>query len=176
MAQAYNRIPKDLYYLEIAKVVSLRSTCLRKHYGAVIVKNDRIISTGYNGAAANLPNCSDQNYCYRMQNGVPRGTDYTTCKSVHAEQNAIIPVSLIELMGSTLYLYGYDMENSCIVENPGCCTMCKRMIINSHIDTVVFADKDGVCRDAHPTKDFGYKVVSVQRDWIDHYTAEIMGY
>lgn len=84
------RITKDEYYLSIAASVAKRSTCLRRQYGAVIIKNDEIISTGYNGAARGEPNCCDTGECWREANNIPHGEQYEKCVAVHAEQNAII--------------------------------------------------------------------------------------
>lgn len=130
------RIGKDEYYLGIAKAVSLRSTCLRRRYGAVIVKDDEIISTGYNGAPRGEQNCSDTGVCYRMQNDIPHGERYEACKSVHAEMNAIISAKRSEMIGATLYLYGYDVvEDKEIKAIP--CDICSRLIKNAGIERVV---------------------------------------
>lgn len=126
------------YYLDIAETVAERSTCLKRHYGAVIVSNTGgIISTGYNGSPKGIPNCVDCGKCYRE--GCPRGTGYENCVSVHAEQNAITCCDKDKLNGSTLYLVGmekYDNDDF-YVENPDCCSLCKRMIINSGIKYVI---------------------------------------
>ena len=98
------RPDKINYYLDIAETVSKRSTCLRKHYGAIIVKNDVIISTGYNGAPRGRKNCSDINYCMRDALHIPRGERYEMCRSVHAEANAIIAADRDKMLGSTLYM------------------------------------------------------------------------
>ena len=130
------RIGKDEYYMEIAKAVSMRSTCLRRRYGAVIVKDDEIISTGYNGAPRGEQNCSDAGVCYRMQNNVPHGERYEACRSVHAEMNAIISAKRSEMIGATLYLYGYDVvEDKEIKAVP--CDICARLIKNAGIERVV---------------------------------------
>jgi dCMP deaminase len=164
------RIPFPLYYLEIAKAVSQRSSCLSKHYGAVIVKNNTIVSTGYNGAPRGRLNCCERGMCQRIANKVKRGTDYnSSCRSCHAEQNAIINASKEEMDGATLYLYGYDMVNDCIVHDPSCCPMCKRMVINAGIKWVVFADPDLSAENFPKQINLGYwtKTVEVQ-DWIDY--------
>lgn len=130
------RPSKDEYYMEIAKAVSMRSTCLRRRYGAVIVKDDEIISTGYNGAPRGEQNCSDAGVCYRMQNNVPHGERYEACRSVHAEMNAIISAKRSEMIGATLYLYGYDVvEDKKIKAVP--CDICARLIKNAGIADVV---------------------------------------
>ena len=137
------RMSKDFYYLSIAESVSKRSTCITKQYGSVIVSNDRIVSTGYNGAPRGCKNCCDDMECIRMNKKEKRGVNYADgCVSVHSEQNAIIsaPQSLME--HATLYLYGYDVLRKAIVNNPDCCALCKRMIINSGISTVIIADPD----------------------------------
>ena len=132
-----DRRDKNNYYLDIAEAVSQRGTCLRKHYGAVIVKNDEIISTGYVGAPRGRKNCSDLNYCIRQKLAIPRGERYEMCRSVHAEANAIISASRESMLGSTIYLVGIDMEKGGYVENGNCCSMCKRMIINAGISRVI---------------------------------------
>lgn len=135
------RPSKDKYYMEIAKAVSMRSTCLRRRYGAVIVKDDEIISTGYNGAPRDEQNCSDAGVCYRMQNDIPHGERYEACKSVHAEMNAIISAKRSEMIGATLYLYGYDVvENKEINAVP--CDICARLIKNAGISQVVSSMKE----------------------------------
>ena len=159
------RLSWDFYYLGIAESTSKRSTCLNKHYGAVIVKDNRIISTGYNGAPRNCVNCCDTEVCLRLANGIKRGTNYAdACLSVHAEQNAIISASRGDMLHSTLYLYGYDVNNDHIVNHPDSCSLCKRMIINAGIDTVVIADEEiGIPSD---DTDIPYKahIINVE-DW-----------
>ena len=132
-----NRISKDTYYLNIAKEVASRGTCLRRNYGAVIVKNDEIISTGYTGAPRGRANCNAIGRCIRQERKVPSGERYEICRSVHAEMNAIISASRQDMIGATLYLYGWDVENNCEKKNPKPCTLCERMIINSGITKVV---------------------------------------
>lgn len=130
------RPSKNEYYMEIAKAVSMRSTCLRRRYGAVIVKDDEIISTGYNGAPRGEQNCSDAGVCYRMQNDIPHGERYEACRSVHAEMNAIISAKRSEMIGATLYLYGYDVvDDKEIKAIP--CDICARLIKNAGIERVV---------------------------------------
>ena len=130
-----NRPTKDEYYLNIAEVVAQRATCLRRQYGAVIVKDDEIISTGYNGAPRGEPNCCDVGFCWREANHIPHGEQYEKCVSVHAEQNAIISASRKDLLGSTLYLVG--LENGVRIESPKPCDICRRLIKNSGIHTVI---------------------------------------
>lgn len=128
------RISKDDYYLSIARAVAQRSTCLRRQYGAVIVKNDEIISTGYNGAARGAENCCDVGECWRESHGVPHGEQYEKCVGVHAEQNAIISASRDRMLGATLYLYGQS-DGKEIEAVP--CDICKKMIWNAGIKKVV---------------------------------------
>ena len=127
------RISKRDYYLEIAKTVSLRSTCMRRQYGAVIVKDDRIISTGYNGSARGEANCCDVGYCWRESHGIPHGEQYEKCVAVHAEDNAISQAGR-ETIGGTLYLAGFE-NGTPIVAKP--CLMCERKIKNAGIVEVV---------------------------------------
>lgn len=131
------RASKTNYYLNIAQSVAERSTCLRKKFGAIIVKNDSIISTGYNGAPRGRKNCCDLNYCLREQMNIPRGERYELCRSLHAEQNAIISAGREEMIGSTLYLSCTDAKTGELIPDTNCCQMCKRMVINAGISTVV---------------------------------------
>lgn len=133
------RISKQEYYLAIAKAVSKRSTCIRRQYGAVIVKNDRIVSTGYNGSPRGEPNCCDIGECWRTSNNIPHGERYETCVSVHAEQNAIIQANANDLSGAILYLYGE--ENGIEIEAKPC-DICRRMIVNSGIREVINNEKN----------------------------------
>ncbi len=149
------RRDKINYYLDLAEMVSQRSTCLRRHFGAVIVQNDEVISTGYTGAPRGRKNCSDLNYCIRQKLNVPRGERYELCRSVHAEANAIISSSRNKMLGSTLYLVGIECDTGEYVENASSCSMCKRQIINAGIQHVVIRD----------TKD-EYRIIHVQK-WID---------
>ena len=134
------RKDKINYYLDIAASVSERSTCLRRHYGCVIVKNDEIISTGYNGAPRGRKNCDDLGFCYREQMDIPRGERYELCRSVHAEQNAIISAPRKDMIGATLYMVGKDSKTGEYVENSSSCSMCKRVVINSGITKVIVRD------------------------------------
>ena len=134
------RIEKTNYYLDIAEVVAARCTCLRRHYGAVIVKNDEIISTGYVGAPRGRANCTDVGFCRREKLGIARGQRYELCRSVHAEANAIISASRRDMMDSTLYLVGKEVSTGDYVKDANSCAMCKRMIINAGIARVVIRD------------------------------------
>ena len=131
------RRDKVNYYLDMADVARERSTCLRRTYGAVIVKNDTIVSTGYSGAPRGRANCIDLGYCMRQKLNIPRGERYEFCRSVHAEQYAIIVASREQMLGSTLYLCGREVDTGEIIKDANCCTMCKRMIINAGIEKVV---------------------------------------
>lgn len=133
-----NRVSKDNYYLNIAKEVSKRSTCLKRHYGAVIVKDDEIIATGYNGSPRGETNCCDVGNCKRM-NIKHNSGDYSDCHSVHAEQNAMLSASRKEMIGATLYLIGEDFTNDEIIEvrDAKPCPICERMIKNAGITRIV---------------------------------------
>ncbi len=139
MADAVNneRVNKANYYLDIAQTVLERSTCLRRKYGAIIVKNDTIVSTGYNGAPRGRVNCSDLGYCLRDKLCIPRGERYEMCRSIHAEANAIIAAPRSEMLDSVLYLAGIDAKTGEIIENSCSCQMCKRMVINAGIAKVI---------------------------------------
>lgn len=149
------RRDKTNYYLDLAEVVAKRGTCLRRRYGAVIVKHDEVISTGYVGAPRGRKNCTDTGICVRKQMRVPRGERYELCRSVHAEANAIISASRDKMLGSVLYLVGTEVETGEYVADSNSCSMCKRMIINAGIEKVVIRD----------TKE-NYRVIDVQ-EWID---------
>lgn len=159
------RVTKENYYLDIAQTVSERSTCLRKRYGAIIVKNDSIISTGYNGAPRGRKNCCDIG-CYREQLGIPRGERYELCRSVHSEANAIIAASRENMLGSTLYMCCTDPADGSVVAGTNSCLMCKRLILNAGITQVCIRD----------TKDT-YRVIDTA-EWIadDDSLSGKMGY
>ena len=131
------RIDKINYYLDMAEVALERATCLRRKWGAVIVKNDEIVSTGYNGAPRGRKNCTDLNYCTREKMQIPRGERYELCRSVHAEANAIISAARNNLLGSTIDMVGKEAESDEYVKNANSCAMCKRMIINAGIKQLV---------------------------------------
>jgi len=149
------RRDKTNYYLDLADVVSKRGTCIRRNFGAVIVKNDEVISTGYVGAPRGRKNCSDLGYCVRQKMQIPRGERYELCRSVHAEANAIISASRDKMINSTLYLSGREKDTGSYVKDACCCSMCKRMVINAGIKTVVIRD------DAE-----NYRAIDVN-DWIE---------
>ena len=131
------RTSKENYYLDIAQTVTERSTCLRRVYGAIIVKNDEIISTGYNGAPRGRRNCVDLGYCTREALQVPRGQRYELCRSVHAEANAIISASRRDMVGGTIYLVGRDSATGELLGDADSCSMCRRHIINAGLERVV---------------------------------------
>ena len=131
------RRDRENYYLDIAQAVLGRGTCLRRNFGAIIVKNDQILSTGYAGAPRGRQNCSDLGVCLREKLGVPRGERYELCRSVQAEANAIIHASRSEMTGATLYLVGVDAQTEELVPDASPCSMCKRMIINAGISRVI---------------------------------------
>lgn len=136
------RRDKENYYLDIADTVLQRSTCLRRKYGAIIVRNDEIISTGYNGAPRGRQNCSDMNYCMREKLNIPSGERYELCRSVHAEANAIISASRRDMLGATLYLVGRDAKTNELLSNTTSCSMCKRQVINAGIDHIVIRNTE----------------------------------
>ena len=129
---------KHKYYLDIALAVAKRSTCLRRCYGAVIVNNDEVIATGYTGAPRGTSNCTDLNKCLRNELNITSGQNYELCRSVHAETNAIISTSRKNMIGSTMYVVGFDPYTQEILFNTDSCIMCKRIIINAGIKNVVY--------------------------------------
>lgn len=134
------RINKNNYYLDIAETTLERSTCIRRKWGAVIVKNDEIISTGYNGAPRGRKNCNELGYCMREKLNIPRGERYELCRSVHAEQNAIISAPRKDMIDATLYIVGINVNDGSYVSKSMPCAMCKRVIINSGIKNIVLRD------------------------------------
>ena len=137
-----DRISKENYYLDIAETVLERATCLRRVSGAIIVKNDEIISTGYNGAPRGRANCVDMGYCSREAMKVPRGERYELCRSVHAEANAIISASRRDMVGGTIYLVGRDARTGELLADATSCLMCRRMVINAGLEKVVIRRTD----------------------------------
>ena len=150
------RIDKVNYYLDIAQTVAERSTCLRRHYGAIIVNNDEIISSGYNGAPRGRKNCADLNYCTREELKIPSGQRYELCRSVHAEANAIISAARRDMLGSTLYMACVNPETGALIPDSTSCSMCRRNIINAGIERIIIRDT--------ATE---YRIVDVERDWVD---------
>ena len=137
-----DRISKENYYLDIAETVLERATCLRRVYGAIIVKNDEIISTGYNGAPRGRANCVDMGYCSREATKAPRGERYELCRSIHAEANAIISASRRDMVGGTIYLVGRDARTGELLADATSCLMCRRMVINAGLEKVVIRRTD----------------------------------
>jgi dCMP deaminase len=150
------RIDKTNYYLDIAQTVSERGTCLRRHFGAIIVRNDSIVSTGYAGAPRGRVNCTDRKVCLREERGIPRGERYELCRSVHAEANAIIAAAREQMLGATLYEACIDAQTGELVSGTSPCPMCRRLIINAGIETVIM--RETPCE---------YTVYNV-RDWIEN--------
>jgi dCMP deaminase len=139
------RVSKERYYINIAKEVSERSTCLSTRYGAVIVKNDQIVATGYNGAPRKTLSCLDRKSCLRRQLNVPSGQQYELCRSVHAEQNAIINAARagVSLLGGDIYMYGtrvWNDQKEIIDALP--CFICKKMIINAGLEGIIYMTKE----------------------------------
>ena len=151
-----NRVSKENYYLDIAQTVAERSTCLRKKYGAIIVKNDVIISTGYNGSPRGRKNCNELQFCMREKLQIPRGERYEMCRSVHAEANAIIAAPRDQMLGATLYMACVDPENDTLVANTSSCMMCKKLVINAGISFIVVRDDKE-----------NFRVIDVN-EWIDN--------
>lgn len=141
------RATKTEYYLDVAETVSKRSTCLKRHYGAVIVKDDEIISTGYNGAPRGRRNCDETGFCIRKIMNIPSGCDSFEehCRSVHAEMNAIIHAPRKDMIGSILYLVGIDPDTNQYYDTEPC-SICKRMIINAGIHSVYIKTGEESCK------------------------------
>ena len=151
-----DRISKHNYYLDIAQTVAERSTCMRRKFGAIIVKDDSIVSTGYNGAPRGRANCNEINFCIREKLNIPKGERYELCRSVHAEANAIIAAARDRMLGATLYMACVSPEDGALFAGTNSCMMCKRQIINAGIETVIIRDT--------PTE---YRIVKVS-DWIEN--------
>lgn len=137
------RPSKDEYYLNIAAQVAERGTCLRRHFGAVIVKDDQIISTGYVGAPRGTLNCCDLGRCPREEAQIPPGERYELCRSVHAEANAIIHADRLNMLGATLYLTCVDAKTGEYTSHTRPCKMCTRFIINAGIAKVIVREAPG---------------------------------
>ncbi len=150
------RRSKINYYLDIAQTVTLRGTCMRKNFGAIIVKDDVIIATGYNGAPRGRQNCCDMNFCLRDKLNIPRGERYELCRSVHAEANAIIAAPRERMLGSDLYLACVDGKTGELVSGTTSCQMCKRLVINAGIERVIVRENEN-----------DYTIYEV-KDWIEN--------
>ena len=132
------RLTKDEYYLGIAEAVSKRSTCLRRNYGAVLVKNDVIVSTGYNGSARGAVNCCDAGYCAREAANAPHNSGYTSdCPAIHAEANCLLNVDRQVAIGSTLYLWGWDCKKQDEILDAEPCVMCQRLIQTCGVSKII---------------------------------------
>ena len=151
------RVDKHNYYLDMAETVLERATCLRRKYGAVIVKNDEVIATGYNGAPRGRENCTDLDFCAREKLNIKQGQNYELCRSVHAEQNAIISAARRDTKGATMYMVGIDAKTGEVLDHIDSCIMCKRVVINAGIERVIVKDK---------SSEEGYKIYDVN-DWIN---------
>jgi dCMP deaminase len=149
-----DRPSQDEYFLNIAKEVATRATCLRRKFGAVVVRDKRIMSTGYAGAPSGTPNCCDLGKCYRQERKIPSGQNYELCRSVHAEMNAIIQAGYERTKGATIYVAGIDLENGNKEIEAIPCKLCKRVIINAGIEEVVTRKDQEIIR---------YKV----SDWVE---------
>ena len=154
------RVSKRNYYLDIAQTVLERATCLRRVYGAIIVKNDEIVSTGYNGAPRGRKNCMDLGYCAREAMNVPSGQRYELCRSVHAEANAIISAARRDCVGGTLYLVGRDARTGELLADASSCAMCRRQVINAGLKYVVIRKT---------AEDF--QVVDVEKEWVEEHDS-----
>ena len=150
------RTNKQNYYLDIADAVLDRSTCLRKKYGAIIVRNDEIISTGYNGAPRGRKNCTDIGRCIREEMKIPSGERYELCRSVHSEANAIIAAARENMLGASLYMSCTSPVDGSIIPGTNSCMMCKRLIINAGIEKVYIRDTEDT-----------FRVISTE-DWIEN--------
>jgi dCMP deaminase len=151
------RPSKDEYYLEIAKTIALRSPCSLRRYGAIIVKNDAIVSTGYNGSARGVINCLDVG-CIKEILNLPKGRGYEDCIGVHAEENCVVNAARngTSILGGVLYISGIDRKGKLVEAMP--CSRCKRILINAGIERVVIRKEDG-----------GIKYINTQ-DWVSEDT------
>jgi len=158
------RLSKDKYYMNIAKEVAMRSTCFRRWHGAIIVKDDQIISTGYVGAPRKTKDCFERNNCLRDKLNIPHGQQYELCRSVHAEQNAIINAARagVSLLGAKMYIYSMilDQNMEAHIINAAPCFICKKMIINAGIAEVVAIQKDNTLK------------ISKVEDWVKDWQEE----
>lgn len=148
------RPPKDEYYLSITKQIGQRATCFRNKGGAIIIKDDVIVATGYIGAPRKTKDCLERGECLRDKLKIPHGKNYEICRSCHSEQNAIINAarSGASILGGDMYIYNTDRTGKVVDSFP--CFICKKMIINAGLNRVICATKDGK-----------YKIFNVQ-DWV----------
>lgn len=154
------RPSKDQYYLNIAREVCRRGTCLRRQYGAVIVKDDQIVSTGYAGAPRGVANCVDLGVCLREELEVPPGERYELCRSVHAEMNAVLHAARERTLGGVMYISCIDVPTGEPAANPEPCLLCRRVIINAGIERVVLRPAGQDLKNLYPA------------DWIDEENQE----
>lgn len=155
------RISKDEYYMNIAREVASRTTCFRAWHGAIIIRDDQIISTGYAGAPRKTKDCLERNNCLRRELGIPSGQRYELCRSVHAEQNAIINAARagVSLLRGAMYIYSIkiDEKGNKTEVNSYPCFMCKKMIVNAGIEKVTTHQADGSLK--------SYEVKDWVEDW-----------
>ena len=137
-----NRISKINTYLNCAEVFAYRSTCIKRKYGAVIVKDDVVISTGYNGAPRGFENCCDLGVCPRIERDLHQGDGYGICRAIHAEANALLNCSRLQTIGADLYLVGVNPEDNSIHKAKPC-PLCARSIIQAGIKNVYMRVGEG---------------------------------
>ncbi len=157
-----SRISKDLYYLNIARGILERSTCLRRKFGAVIVKEDQIISTGYGGSPRKTKNCSEIKICARKELNAKKGEHYEWCRAVHAEQNAIIQAARLDMLEATLYLIGLNSTDNSVITDAEPCKICKRLIINAGLKNVIIYQGENKIPEM------------IVKDWVDSHIGEII--
>ena len=155
------RPKKVQYYLNIAKEIASRSTCMSTIVGVIIVKDDQIIATGYNGAPRKTKDCYERGFCLRRELNIPSGQNYEICRSVHAEQNAIINAarSGVNIMGADMYMWGMKIwqgANELIDALP--CFICKKIVINSGLKNFYYSDSEGKI-----------KKINIERDWVQRW-------
>jgi len=139
--QKGKRISKIDTYLNCAETFAHRSTCIKRKYGAVIVKDDVVISTGYNGSPRGFDNCCDLGSCPRIERGMHQGEGYGICRAVHAEMNALLNCSREQTIGADLYLTGVNPDNTIHKARP--CPVCARNIIQAGINNVILRKGEG---------------------------------
>ena len=153
------RPSKDQYYLDLAKTVCTRGTCIKVDIGAVIIKDDQVVATGYVGAPRGTKSSLDHGFCLRKKLGIPSGHRYEMCRSVHAEQNAIVNAarSGVSLLGGDMYIYGQSKGEVVAPIDAFPCFICKKLLINCGLKRVICSLKDGT-----------YKIFQAQ-EWIDEW-------
>lgn len=155
------KLTKERYYMNIAREVGKKSKCFRNHLGAVIVRDDQIISTGYIGAPRKTKDCLEHGFCLRDKLKIPHGHRYEICRSVHGEQNAIINAARagVSLLGGDLYIYGESAKTGELIDSFSC-FICKKMIINAGLGRVLCSRKNGEIQI--------FKVSEMIKDWQDN--------